>query len=42
MLKKAGVSAETTDHSQRKLPYIMNVSEDPTLLGMLIYDLKEG
>ena len=31
-----------TDINERKDPYIMNVSDDPTLLGMLLYDLKEG
>ena len=27
---------------EKKFPYIMNTSEDPTLLGMLLYDIKEG
>ena len=41
MLKEAGLSGNN-DVNERKFPYIMNVSEDPTLLGMLIYDIKEG
>ena len=41
LLKEAGLSQQQ-NINQRKMPYIMNVSEDPTLLGMLLYDLKEG
>ena len=41
LLEQAGISSQQ-DINQRKFPYIMNVSEDPTLLGMLIYDLKDG
>lgn len=41
MLEEAGLSQQT-NINQRKFPYIMNVSEDPTLLGMLLYDIKEG
>jgi hypothetical protein len=39
MLKEAGLSGEQ-NINERKSPYIMNVSEDPTLLGMLLYDIK--
>lgn len=42
LLEEAGLSQQTTNINERKFPYIMNVSEDPTLLGMLLYDLKEG
>lgn len=42
MLEEAGLSQQTTNVNERKFPYIMNVSEDPTLLGMLLYDIKEG
>lgn len=42
MLEEAGLSSNTVDIAAKKDPYIMNVSEDPTLLGMLVYDLKEG
>ena len=42
MLEEAGLSSNTVDITAKKDPYIMNVSEDPTLLGMLVYDLKEG
>jgi len=41
LLDEAGLS-KTQNINERKTPYIMNVSEDPTLLGMLLYDLKEG
>lgn len=41
MLEEAGLSQQT-NINERKVPYIMNVSEDPTLLGMLLYDIKEG
>ena len=40
MLEEAGLSSQNIN--ERKLPYIMNVSEDPTLMGMLLYDIKEG
>ena len=42
MLEEAGLSQKETDVNERKFPYIMNISEDPTLLGMLIYDIKNG
>ena len=42
MLEEAGLSSNAVDIADKKCPYIMNVSEDPTLLGMLVYDLKEG
>ena len=42
LLQEAGLSQSNTDVNERKFPYIMNVSEDPTLLGMLLYDIKEG
>jgi hypothetical protein len=42
MLEEAGLSAQQSNVNERKFPYIMNVSEDPTLLGMLLYDIKEG
>lgn len=42
LLEEAGLSKNLTDINERKEPYIMNVSDDPTLLGMLVYDLKEG
>ena len=42
LLAEAGLSSQSTDINERKFPYIMNVSEDPTLLGMLLYDLKDG
>ncbi len=41
MLEEAGLSQQT-NINERKVPYIMNVSDDPTLLGMLLYDIKEG
>ena len=41
MLKEAGLSGNN-DVNERKAPYIMNISEDPTLLGMLLYDIKDG
>lgn len=41
MLEEAGLSAQS-NINERKFPYIMNVSEDPTLLGMLLYDIKDG
>jgi hypothetical protein len=41
MLDEAGLSQQV-DINERKFPYIMNVSEDPTLMGMLLYDIKEG
>ena len=40
LLEEAGLSSQNIN--ERKLPYIMNVSEDPTLMGMLLYDIKEG
>ena len=40
-MEEAGVSG-TQNLKERKYPYIMNTSEDPTLLGMLLYDIKEG
>ena len=40
-LKEAGLETEK-DSSKENLPYLMNISEDPTLAGMLIYHLKEG
>ena len=40
ILEEAGLSKNMTDINERKDPYIMNVSDDPTLLGMLLYDLK--
>lgn len=42
LLDEAGLSQQNTNINERKFPYIMNVSEDPTLLGMLLYDLKDG
>ena len=43
MLEEAGLSAgEQSNVNERNFPYIMNVSDDPTLLGMLLYDIKEG
>lgn len=39
MLEEAGLSKQS-NINERKFPYIMNVSEDPTLLGMLLYDIK--
>ena len=41
ILKEAGLSGNN-DVNERKAPYIMNISEDPTLLGMLLYDIKDG
>lgn len=26
----------------KKYPYLMNISDDPTLAGMLLYNIKEG
>lgn len=40
-LKDAGLETDANKEKD-KLPYIMNISEDPTLAGMLIYHLKEG
>lgn len=40
-LKEAGLETEK-DANKDKLPYIMNISEDPTLAGMLIYHLEDG
>ena len=42
LLDEAGISSQSTDINKKKFPYIMNVSEDPTLIGMLLYDLKDG
>lgn len=43
MLQEAGLSRQNQSNiNERKFPYIMNVSEDPTLLGMLLYDIKQG
>ena len=41
-LKEAGLETEKENEEKAKLPYIMNISEDPTLAGMLIYHLKTG
>ena len=41
-LKDAGLETEKQLEAQKNLPYIMNISEDPTLAGMLIYHLKQG
>lgn len=41
LLEEAGLSQQS-NINERKLPYLMNVSEDPTLLGMLLYDIKDG
>lgn len=38
-LKEAGLETEK-DASKENLPYLMNISEDPTLAGMLIYHIK--
>lgn len=40
-LQEAGLETQK-DPNKDKLPYIMNISEDPTLAGMLIYHLKDG
>ena len=40
-LEEAGLETEK-DAEKEKLPYIMNISEDPTLAGMLMYHLKDG
>ena len=40
-LKQAGLETNK-DPNEDKLPYIMNISEDPSLAGMLMYKLKEG
>jgi hypothetical protein len=41
VLEEAGLSQQS-NLNERKFPYIMNVSDDPTLLGMLLYDIKDG
>ena len=41
-LKEAGLETDKKDPNEDKLPYLMNISEDPTLAGMLMYKLKEG
>ena len=41
MLQEAGLSQNQQNINEKKNPYIMNVSEDPTLLGMLLYDIKQ-
>jgi hypothetical protein len=38
-LKEAGLETEK-DKNKDNLPYLMNISEDPTLAGMLIYHIK--
>ena len=43
MLEEAGLSNnQESKIDDRKFPYIMNISQDPTLLGMLLYDIKQG
>jgi len=43
-LKKAGLAILGAGMQQEdtKTPYIINISEDPTIAGLLIYRLKEG
>lgn len=42
MIKEENIQLVEVDVNERKYPYLMNISDDPSLLGLLIYDLKEG
>lgn len=41
-LQDAGFATEAMSTEDKKLPYLMNISDDPTLAGMLLFNLKEG
>lgn len=38
---EAGLETDKKDPNEDVLPYIMNISEDPSLAGMLMYKLKK-
>ena len=40
-LQDAGFATEA-NIEEKKYPYLMNISDDPTLAGMLLYNIKQG
>lgn len=41
-LQDAGFATDNASLEDKKFPYLMNISDDPTLAGMLLYNIKEG
>lgn len=39
-LQDAGFATDATTVDDKKYPYLMNISDDPTLAGMLLYNIK--